>query len=499
MRCKARYQLASDSAFGCPRAELLFRLRPNLVIVLPMRPFDRQVQQCRASTRKRVNVGLIILGGCWLGCAESSPPPAAPKTPVLPVAYVPPGPVSNATSIPVAADVPKSRSALWMEDVKYLEAHGPVIQLETTEHGVVAVSAKYQGRVMTSAVARDAVSLGFINRDFIDAGSTGTPFDNYGGEDRFWLGPEAGQFGLYFGKGKPFEVANWQTPAALQEGEWSVTDKTVSFVIFSRPMKLTNRVGASFVLEVKRTVRVLTNQEVLSRLQGVTTLGPVRWVGFETTNQITNKGTKAWTKKDGLLSVWILGMFNPAPDMNVVIPFERSALGEIVNDRYFGAVSGERLHVFADQGFLTFKCDAQSRGKLGLASSRAKPWLGSYSESGALLTLVNFDKVQGAKDYVNNLWEQQKEPYSGDVVNSYNDGAIAPGQPSLGGFYEMETSSPAAALRPGQSLTHVQRTLHFTGKRSDLDALAKAALGVSLDRVVEANPPVLEPKPAAAQ
>jgi hypothetical protein len=373
-----------------------------------------------------------------------------------------------------------------MDDVKYLEAHGPVIQLETTEHGVVAVSAKYQGRVMTSAVARDAVSLGFINRNFIDAGRTGTPFDNYGGEDRFWLGPEAGQFGLYFGKGKPFEVANWQTPAALQEGEWSVTDKTMNSVVFTRPMKLTNRVGTSFDLEVKRTVRVLTNQEVLPRLPGVTTLGPVRWVGFETTNQITNKGTKAWTKKEGLLSVWILSMFNPAPDMNVVLPFENAALGEIVNDRYFGAVSGERLHVFPDQGFLTYKCDAQSRGKLGLAPGRAKSWLGSFSESESLLTLINFDKVQGAKDYVNNLWEQQKDPYAGDVVNAYNDGAVAPGKPSLGGFYEMETSSPAAALKPGQSLTHVHRTLHFVGKRPDLDALAKAALGVSLDRVVEA-------------
>ena len=470
-----------------------------MVIVLPMRPFEQTVHQRRISTRKRVSAGLTILVGVsfWLGCAEpSSPPPAAPNTAVPSVANAP---VPNATTAPVAADAPKAQGALWMDDVKYLEAHGPVIQLETDEQGVVAVSAKYQGRVMTSAVARDAMSLGFINRNFIDAGRTGTAFDNYGGEDRFWLGPEAGQFGLYFDKGKPFEVANWQTPAALQEGEWSVADKTMSSVVFMRPIKLTNRAGTSFDIEVKRTVRVLTNQEVLTRIQGVTTLGPVRWVGFETTNQITNKGTKAWTKKDGLLSVWILGMFNPAPDMNVVIPFENAALGEIVNDRYFGAVSGERLHVFADQGFLTFKCDAQSRGKLGLASGRAKSWLGSYSESGSLLTLVNFDKVQGAKDYVNNQWEQQKDPYAGDVVNSYNDGAVAPGKPSLGGFYEMETSSPAAALKPGQSLTHVHRTLHFVGKRTDLDALAKAALGVPLDRVVEANPAVSGAKPAAAQ
>jgi hypothetical protein len=108
-----------------------------------------------------------------------------------------------------------------------------------------------------------------------------------------------------------------------------------------------------------------------------------------------------------------------------------------------------------------------------------------------VLTLVNFDKVAGAKDYVNSMWEQQKDPFNGDVVNSYNDGPLEPGKPGLGGFYEIETSSPAAALKPGQSLTHVHRTLHFVGKRSDLDPLAKASLGVSLDRVLEVTQPAV--------
>ena len=76
-----------------------------------------------------------------------------------------------------------------------------------------------------------------------------------------------------------------------------------------------------------------------------------------------------------------------------------------------------------------------------------------------------------------------------DVVNSYYDGPLEPGKEALGGFYEVESSSPAAALAPGKSLTHVHRTLHFMGKRADLDPLAKAALGVSLDRVIEATKP----------
>ena len=427
---------------------------------------------------------LLALGALSaVGCIETSPPPAPPpQITVPPVAYPPP--LVSAAPVAVAA-VPAQKGPLFADDLKFLEAHGPVIQLESAEHGIVALSAKYQGRVMTSAVARDAASIGYINRQFVTEGKTGAAFDNYGGEDRFWLGPEGGQYGLYFPKGKSFDFANWQAPASIQEGEWAVGEKSSSSVVFTRTIKVSNHAGTEFEVEVKRTVRVLTNQEVLSRLTGVTTLGPVKWVGFETVNQITNRGKKAWAKNEGLLSIWILSMFNPSPDTYVVVPFNKEAQGEIVNDRYFGVVPSERLHVFADLGFLTFRGDGLLRSKIGLGPSRAKPWLGSYSETASLLTLVAYDKPEGTKDYVNSMWEKQKEPYAGDVVNSYNDGPVEPGKPALGGFYELESSSPAAALAPGKSIAHVQRTLHFVGKRAELDPLAKAALGVSLDRVVE--------------
>ena len=152
-----------------------------------------------------------------------------------------------------------------------------------------------------------------------------------------------------FEKGKAFDIANWQVPASMQEGEWSVADKTNTSVVFTRTIKVLNYAGTEFDIDVKRTVRVLTNQEVLSRLTGVTTLGAVKWIGFETVNQITNKGKKAWTKNGGLPSIWILSQYNPSDDTNVVIPFERQSQGAIVNDRDFGVVPSERLHVFADQ------------------------------------------------------------------------------------------------------------------------------------------------------
>ena len=64
-----------------------------------------------------------------------------------------------------------------------------------------------------------------------------------------------------------------------------------------------------------------------------------------------------------------------------------------------------------------------------------------------MLTLVQYDQPEGATDYVNSMWEIQKEPFAGDVVNSYNDGPPAPGAKPLGPFYELETSSPGRSAR----------------------------------------------------
>jgi len=120
---------------------------------------------------------------------------------------------------------------------------------------------------------------------------------------------------------------------------------------------------------------------------------------------------------------------------------------------------------------------------IGLSPSRATGVLGSWDADRRVLTIVRYTRAAGAADYVNSMWEIQKEPYRGDVLNSYNDGPPAPGAKPLGPFYELETSSPAAALGPGARLTHVHRTLHAQGERTALDALARKLLGVSLETI----------------
>lgn len=367
------------------------------------------------------------------------------------------------------------------EDTAFLKAHGDVIVLAQGD-ARIALSPKYQGRVMTSAVASSAASLGWINRPFIEAGKTGTAFDNYGGEDRFWLGPEGGQYSLYFAPKAPFTFDRWQTPHAFQEGAWEVRTQTPTSVTFARAMKLSSYAGTAFELEVERTVRLLAPGDVLSRF-GVTAEG-AKLVAYETENRVTNIGPKAWTKETGLLSIWILAMFTPSADAHVAIPFEKGA-GPIVNDRYFGKVPADRLHVHEDAGYLVLKCDGKYRSKIGLGPARAKSVLASYSEQAKLLTIVHYDKPRDAADYVNSMWEFQQQPYGGDVVNSYNDGPTEPGKPSLGGFYEMETSSPALALAPGASAVHTHRTFHFVGERAALDPIAMKMVGLGVGRIAD--------------
>jgi hypothetical protein len=370
------------------------------------------------------------------------------------------------------------------DELAFLRAHGPVYVLEAPSGGRVVLSARWQARVMTSAVDPGASSIGFVNRAFIESGKTGTSFDNYGGEDRFWLGPEAGQYGLYFSPGAPFVTGSWQTPHELQEGEWEVKATEATRMTLSRTMHVVNWSRAVFDVAVERTVRVLSADHVQSRFGAAPPPG-VKWVAFETVNRITNVGQRAWTRESGLTSVWILGMYNPAPDARVIVPFDTRAGGTIVNDAYFGKVPSDRLAVHESEGFLSFVADGKYRSKIGLSPARARDTLGSYSPAARLLTLVRYSKPAAPSGYVNSMWEEQRDPFGGDVVNGYNDGPTEPGKPSLGGFYELETSSPAAALAPGETLEHVHTTLHAVGDPSSLDPLAAHVLGVHIAAIVQ--------------
>jgi hypothetical protein len=180
-------------------------------------------------------------------------------------------------------------------------------------------------------------------------------------------------------------------------------------------------------------------------------------------------------------------MYNPARETTVVIPFQagtNETLGPKVNDTYFGKVPPEYLRVEKDRLF--FRGDGTRRGKIGISPERSKGIAGSYDAEGKVLNIVTYNVQDAPNGFVNSMWELQDQPYVGDVINSYNDGSPEPGKPPLGPFYELETSSPAAALKPGESLQHVQRTFHLQGSEEELDPIAKRILGVGLQAIKDA-------------
>lgn len=390
----------------------------------------------------------------------------------------------------LAAQAQSNTVPTFSDDLAFLVNHTEVVTL-TDKSGAaqVAVAPAWQGRVMTSSAdGPTGQSFGWVNRDLIAAGKVQPHINVFGGEDRFWLGPEGGQFSIFFAKGVPFDLEHWFTPAVLDTEPFTVVSKATDRVHFRRAFGLTNYTGTAFALQVDREVRLLQAATLLKTF-GIKAPAGLKSVAFESVNTVKNTGVSAWRKDTGLLSIWMLGMFKAAPATTVVVPFKpgpEAMLGPVVNDSYFGKVPAARLVV--RDGVLYFAADANHRSKIGIPPRRVKPVLGSYDAVNHVLTLVTFTVVPGATDFVNSMWELQKDPFSGDVANSYNDGPSQPGGPQLGKFYELESSSPALALQPGQSATHHHQTLHFTGPETLLDPLAKAALGVGLDEIKNALP-----------
>jgi hypothetical protein len=370
----------------------------------------------------------------------------------------------------------------------FLVAHTKVVEL-TGENGErVAVCPEYQGRVMTSTAGDlEGTSYGWVNREFIERGLSDKHFNNYGGEDRFWLGPEGGPYSLFFAPGAAQTLANWYTPAALNDGGFKITStQNDPHYRLARQIQFTNAARTPFTLEVTREIHLqkLHHFEKLfgAEAQEAVKAGQLKLVGFQTINTITNKGA-AMTREKGLLAVWSLGQFPAGDRTSIIIPYKGAGepeLGPIVNSDYFGQIPPQRLRVNSQA--VWFTGDGKYRSKVGVPQARVKPIAGSIDLENNILTLVHYTIPDdpAAYGYVNNIWGKQSEPFRGDVFNSYNDGPPEPGKTALGGFYELESLSPAAALPSGRSITHRQTTFHIEGEVAHLTRVAKAALGVDI-------------------
>ncbi|RLD11572.1 MAG: hypothetical protein DRI44_03245 [Chlamydiae bacterium] len=249
-----------------------------------------------------------------------------------------------------------------------------------------------------------------------------------------------------------------------------------------KDMIITNYSHFVFKLKVLRNIKILNRKEIKKKL-GISFPDSVKCVGFLSDNTIINTGDKPWKKETGLLSIWNIGMMKPTDETTVIFPYNKGdekVLGEIVKDDYFGEhVPKGRLKI-TDKAVL-FKGDARHTSKIGLSPLRAKNIFGSYDAKNKVLTIIKYSKPKGDTDYVNSLMKIQEFPYRGDAVNSYNDGEAPGNKP--GNLYELESSSPAAKLTPGESLSHIHQTYHFIGSEKELSKISKKLLGVSINKL----------------
>lgn len=372
----------------------------------------------------------------------------------------------------------------FQEDASFLADHFDIHILRDDEGGRAIVIPDLQGRTMTSASqGEDGQSYGYIKYDAF--GQEHDPQINlFGGEDRIWISPEGGQFSVFFDPEVPMEFAHWRTPKILDSMPYEVVEKSDRQITTKQSTSLKNMSGYVFDVELKRTVELLSKETAAKHMNA--DVEGVSLVAHESRNTLTNTGDKTWQQETGLIGLWSLCMSKPSSGATLLIPFrkgEESELGTIVTSDYFGKLDSKRLAVNEELGMIFLLGDGDYRSKLGLSEKRALPFLGSWDSERGILTVAQFSKPETAPHgYTNNLWEHQDDPYNGDVINGYNDGPNESGG-KLGGFYELETVSPAYALAPGESRTHMHRTIRIEGQRDKLDAISKAVFGVSLAQI----------------
>lgn len=356
-------------------------------------------------------------------------------------------------------------------DLNFLKSKDNVIVLRMDESQII-VSPKYQGKVFTStAEGKGGRSFGWVNYQAFDK-KPDPHMNAYGGENRLWLGPEGNRFSLFFKPGTAMTFENWFTPPPIDTESWTVNDKSETTIRLSKEMSLGNYAGTSFDIRVLREVEMLDSTRIGEMLRLQLPEG-IKFAGYSTTNTITNAGDNPWTRESGAPCLWVLDMFNPSPSTWIIVPFRKAGSGKILTADYFGEIPQDRL--LTKDSVVLFKADGRSRGKIGLSADRAKQLAGSFDPENNILTVVTFD-IDPSAVYLNQEWSTGKDVFAGDAVNAYNDGPLADGS-QMGPFYELESVSPAAFLKPGGSLEHRHSVMHFTGDPQALRAMIRTLFG----------------------
>ena len=376
------------------------------------------------------------------------------------------------------------------EDLAFIKRFFSTQVLSNSDGATLFCVAELQGRTMTTSTnGEQGNSLGYINYAAVERGLVDPQINLVGGEDRIWISPEGGQYSVFFEPGsEKMDFASWRTPPCIDSEAFELIDTQSNSLTYQKMSSVTNMSGFTFDFCLERKVTLLNREKVVADLE-IDVPESVGLVGYVADNKITNTSDTPWVQETGLIGLWAICMNPPAPNAVLMVPFKKGDekdLGQIVTADYFGKLSGDRLKVDEDLGLVFLRGDGDFRSKLGISVARACSRLGSWTPETGVLAVVDFNLPESAPaGYTNNLWVHQDNPFEGDVINAYNDGPNDSGG-KLGGFFELETISPALPLKKDESYTHTTRIVRFEGARDQLDQMAQTLFGANLTQIESA-------------
>ncbi len=373
------------------------------------------------------------------------------------------------------------------QDLSFFSKNNAEVFLLGEGDSLIAVSPKYQGRVLTSTFGgAQGASLGWINHELIANNALGLQTMQIGGEDRFWLGPQGGDFSIFFPADSVYSDDNWRAPTALSSEPWDLVAKSKTQARFEKSADFENAKGKRFKVKAERELTVLDKKQV-SEILGIEIPESVKVVAFQSFNKLTNVGDSAWDEKSGMLNISVQSCFNANKKTRVFVPYKAGApekLGDIVRDNYFEAATSGNGSLLVDPSYVMFKTDGRTMSGIGISGRRSEGIAVSFDASNGVLTVILYIKPSGTRGYLQNSWRRSGAArFDGDAISVYNNGPLARTSATADRFYEISTHSPALELGVGKSQFHLQRTFHFGGSEYDLGLISYKLTGIAIGQL----------------
>ncbi len=220
---------------------------------------------------------------------------------------------------PVQTEQTISRPDNFAEDLKFLrEFASPAVLKDSTSKSAIAIVNAWQGRVVTSTVADDGRSFGWLNYATIENGKQ-YHFSTYGGEDRLLFGPTADSPCCPRARFYRHHITCATTRSIAGHIRASAYFLRQRRYRLEGNLHIPNNKGNIISADVSRTVTLLSRRDLHNYL-GADIHRSIHAVGFHSDNIITNANSQRWDTAYGATSIRIRGTFPVSQKTIAIIP-----------------------------------------------------------------------------------------------------------------------------------------------------------------------------------